>query len=730
MSKTYPPLSFLPTLRRAVLALVFALWLLLPLSASAQSTATISGRVTNAENEPVEGVYIYLYKSNDIFWDPVSYDNKTDQNGEYSYTGLSAGTYRLAASPIFNQAMQYLGRYYDNQTSLETATDIVITQGATLTGYDMILPRNGLIRGKVVASDGTPMPGIVVSTWSRHDFGAGPTYSVDASIFTDENGDFAITVVNSNPHWLSFHNSSAEVSEYYDNKPNIESADPISLSTNEVISITAVIGTVKKISGTVVDRLGVPVANAWVSFYKRNLFLDGDNWYSGPVIETDVNGYYQFEDLPHAFYRVQFNGPPILEEYYHNSESFEDADVLDLTTGPDAVTIDAEVTRRGVITGTVVDIEGAPIKHVNVKLILFSQWQWIKIYSVYTDVNGNYALLSGLPDREYRVDFDSNGPYAREYYPDSYWAEAAQAITIPLETTIPNINATLRRVNEVEADFSGIPISGTVPFTVSFGNQSKGTAISHAWNFGDGTTSTEISPTHTYTQAGIYTVTLTVVGAENQHTEIKKSYISAVDTPITQLGIQQSTPGGNPQAQPKVGETIHFSATAAGSNVEYLWDFGDDAVVAASTATGQYVQHAYDAPGDYIVTLTASNGADEEVTTMPITIQDADDEEPNAEEPVSALALHGPNSAPVNASISLSATVGAGDNVTYSWDFGDGENGTGVITQHTYSEAGMYTITLTASNEVSEEVVTREITIQESEDIENVLRLPSLHVSP
>jgi len=55
---------------------------------------------------------------------------------------------------------------------------------------------------------------------------------------------------------------------------------------------------------------------------------------------------------------------------------------------------------------------------------------------------------------------------------------------------------------------------------ITFTNESTGTPpLSYAWNFGDGTTSTEENPTHAYTAAGAYTVTLTVTSPFGEDTE-------------------------------------------------------------------------------------------------------------------------------------------------------------------------------------------------------------------
>src|SRR5207249_3343735 len=66
------------------------------------------------------------------------------------------------------------------------------------------------------------------------------------------------------------------------------------------------------------------------------------------------------------------------------------------------------------------------------------------------------------------------------------------------------------------ADFRADPTSGTAPLTVRFSNASTdadGDAITSSWDFGDGSTSTDRSPTHLFTSAGAFTVTLVVTDA-------------------------------------------------------------------------------------------------------------------------------------------------------------------------------------------------------------------------
>lgn len=79
------------------------------------------------------------------------------------------------------------------------------------------------------------------------------------------------------------------------------------------------------------------------------------------------------------------------------------------------------------------------------------------------------------------------------------------------------------------AAFSGTPTSGDYPLDVVFTDQSSGTPTSWSWTFGDGGSSGAQNPTHTYTAAGVYTVSLTVTNAVGSDNETKVDYITVTE---------------------------------------------------------------------------------------------------------------------------------------------------------------------------------------------------------
>ncbi|HTP08900.1 MAG TPA: PKD domain-containing protein [Anaerolineae bacterium] len=102
-------------------------------------------------------------------------------------------------------------------------------------------------------------------------------------------------------------------------------------------------------------------------------------------------------------------------------------------------------------------------------------------------------------------------------------ATALPTITLDIATRIIGDNTLL-------PEFSAAPLSGIAPLTVTFDNLSTGPYTSTVWAFGDGNTATVISPTHVYTDPGVYTVTLTIANITTTSTLTRSNYI-AVSAP-------------------------------------------------------------------------------------------------------------------------------------------------------------------------------------------------------
>jgi PKD repeat protein len=169
------------------------------------------------------------------------------------------------------------------------------------------------------------------------------------------------------------------------------------------------------------------------------------------------------------------------------------------------------------------------------------------------------------------------------------------------------------------------------------------------------------------------------------------------DAPSSQWYLIQcpgQEPGNDPPAASVAsscsGLSCSFDGSASsdsdGTVVSYEWAFGDGTAVSGAT-----VEHAYAQPGTYTVTLTVTDddGASaSDSTTVAVTT-------PNA--PPTAAFTH----SCVALSCSFDANPSSDDGTieAYRWTFGDGTSGGGRTTEHSYGQAGGYTITLTVSDD-------------------------------
>ena len=155
---------------------------------------------------------------------------------------------------------------------------------------------------------------------------------------------------------------------------------------------------------------------------------------------------------------------------------------------------------------------------------------------------------------------------------------------------------TLTSSNLPTAAFSASPTSGKAPMKVQFTDTSTGTPKKWKWDFGDGTTSTKQNPTHKYSKAGKYTVTLKVTNAVGINTATKSNYITVTAKPVAAFSAS-STSG-------RVPLNVKFTDKSTGTPTKWKWDFGD-----GSKSFLQNPTHKYSKAGKYTVTLKVTNAA-------------------------------------------------------------------------------------------------------------------------
>ncbi len=158
-----------------------------------------------------------------------------------------------------------------------------------------------------------------------------------------------------------------------------------------------------------------------------------------------------------------------------------------------------------------------------------------------------------------------------------------------------------------QADFDYSPVEPQVDETVQFTDQSTysgGDIVEWSWTFGDGATSTQQNPTHSYSSDGTYSVELSIT------TDDGKTDTTTQD--ITVISYEPQADFDYSPTNPEVDQTVDFtdqSTYNGGDIVEWSWTFGDGA-----TSSSQNPSHAYSAKDTYTVELTITTDDDKTAT--------------------------------------------------------------------------------------------------------------------
>jgi PKD repeat protein len=240
-------------------------------------------------------------------------------------------------------------------------------------------------------------------------------------------------------------------------------------------------------------------------------------------------------------------------------------------------------------------------------------------------------------------------------------------------------------------------IDEEIRFNGSGSNDPDGDVLNYTWDFQDGTLGYGMITTHHYSENGTYNVTLTVF--DGQYTDIANVVIIIgprvdINTPPTAI-ISEPTVLSTYETNREVDCIGNLSFDPDNSPLTYDWDFGDD----TEHSTEENTVHYYTTEGVYLILLTVSDGVYNDTDSVVITVVEssANNSAPTAEIVTPTTG----QSFAVNEVITFdgsNSTDPDNDTLKYTWTFGDGSSGSGVITTHKYTSPGLYTIILEVSD--------------------------------
>ena len=219
-----------------------------------------------------------------------------------------------------------------------------------------------------------------------------------------------------------------------------------------------------------------------------------------------------------------------------------------------------------------------------------------------------YAFTWAFGDGEEGSGPEADHDYAR---PGSYLATAT--VTDGLGGRVSASHPVLVRVSPLSVSCEAVPSEGPYPLSVAFDASASGGygSYDYAWSFGDGGTSLERSPHHTYTAPGTYTATVTVLSGSLRETCSRSVVVS-----LPSFAVRASAgPGGrvSPAGETLVPEGGDLTVTVTPEPGYHIADVLVDGVsagpVSSYTFTGVRANHTLEARfAETTYTITASAG--------------------------------------------------------------------------------------------------------------------------
>lgn len=332
----------------------------------------------------------------------------------------------------------------------------------------------------------------------------------------------------------------------------------------------------------------------------------------------------------------------------------------------------------------------------------------------------NTANVTGL---EATHSYTSNGTYTVRLTVRNSSNTTGNSVTTPIKIgtiILPTCTAPSNATYTTNCVSGSTCKAGTgILFTARRNGQSLQSCDSVTWTFGDGGSSNDDRPSHTYTSAGTYPITMTI---SNQFGNASFNTGSVVVLPGT---VTEPCSGGPSAANItmsydgntsgcastnstncEAGETIGFSASFFGYALQncdkFEWNFGDNTPV----ATAQLPTHTYAANGIYTVKLKIYNTSRPNGVTVEQSIV-VGPKVPAKVVPTLAFAQF-PTAGSLGTPVTFTVNVTNSVNATgWSWDFGDGTKdstsqkdviGSSISIQHTYTKVGTFAVSVKARN--------------------------------
>lgn len=462
--------------------------------------AVLTGTVTDASGAPVAQASVSAYTYDDEaggWWTWVA-SATAAEDGTFALGSLRPGSYKIQVTAGTDDV---LGEWWPDAPEESGAEVLTLAAGAT-TGIDVRLEPAGLITGTVTDTTGSPVAGVEVVAYSD-----GPVMTAS----TDEAGVFRLGGLRNGTYTVQFQTeaASSEVAgEWWDDASKAADAAGIEVTQGETVSgIDAQLSPGAKVTGTLLDGGGAPLAGASVLLYR-----DGEE---NPVARawTDEDGRYLARGLEAGTYRIlaeSFVEGLSLREWWNDALTRADADPVLVSEGAAVEGIDLTLAEDGgsvvesydaTLSGRVVDQHGQPIPGALIGIVDADIPAGDGAYTLEDGTWSSFGMAAG----RYRVSASAviDGQSITRWWQDAADKESSDVITLARSEQRTGIDIVLRVleppvVESAVPRIAGPPKVGSL-LSVHTGEWTEGTLFAYQWFAAgvpiDGATSATYVPT-------------------------------------------------------------------------------------------------------------------------------------------------------------------------------------------------------------------------------------------
>ena len=594
----------------------------------------ISGLVTDAVGTPASNLEVTLYRasvdstSGHVSWYSDT-STQTTNEGTFQFNIGTLQEYRV----FFDGDEFFVSEFYNNVALVEEGQSFTVKADEVYPNINAQLDRYGVITGTLTNGAGEPIDNAYVDAYPQVE----PDEEYNLDVITDELGKYVLPLPPGYAFYIGLSGPGFDL-EFYNNQPTITTSTPYQVALNEVIpNIDAILAPMGTVSGKITNNNGALLPRIEVHFYRSLAYLGKEGWEHDRETTTDAQGNYSMK-LNSGEYHLLYIDPNRhhRNEYYNDKFEGIESDSIVVATGTNQ-TIDVELLwLNNKISGRVLNQVGIPSpgEGVTVKLI------WHKpedptyccnVVDMVSITTGFTYEFTNFPPGNYSVlVVPLVSRLLHEYYPATRAFADATVFNVSALTVIENLDFEVDfpgRLAGRVVDKNNQPIPG---ITVTYDTITHTTDLD-GWFAGDiidlpiklAFTSERLNDVYAVeyydNKPSLATANSIVVPAESTLTITVQLDDAPVvtDTTITDLSIQLQPANEVGTGVSTSGQSLVFSATSTGSNVSYLWDFGD-----GKSSTGAVVSHVYRNPGNYTVTLTARNSQHEVQITRLVAVND------------------------------------------------------------------------------------------------------------